>query len=358
MPVGKRRRPGRLEPVRSTPAVAFALALALTAPAAAEDVQPPELLPFRLRATAAGGFVMSGDQRSFLELDLPVAEAQVRGGWIVTEFLALELGLAGGAFFSSTDTPGGLLDVTLGAEAFVTAGPARPFLSLHFGAGVTGDLVRPALRIGAGVDVVLNQELALGPIVTYGHVFEEDTPTATEDAQFLTLGLSFTYRPLAAGAPPPPPVTQRRPARRPPLVMPPPPPPAPTEELMVLIDAAAGTRPRELLVPVLFAYDSTEIVACSISALHALREHLAEEPRIRVLEIEGHADGNGSDEYNDALSLRRAEAIRDWLIAHGVERERLQVTARGERAPIEANDEDAGREQNRRVRFRVIREDQ
>jgi outer membrane protein OmpA-like peptidoglycan-associated protein len=125
---------------------------------------------------------------------------------------------------------------------------------------------------------------------------------------------------------------------------------------MVLIDQAAGTRPRELLVPVLFVFDSTEIVPCSLGALHALREHLAEHPEIRVLEIEGHADMSGSDEYNDALSLRRAEAIRDWLVARAVEPTRLRAVGRGEHAPVEPNDEDAGREQNRRARFRVVSE--
>lgn len=126
---------------------------------------------------------------------------------------------------------------------------------------------------------------------------------------------------------------------------------------MVLIDRAAGTRPRELLVPVLFAFDSTEIVPCSLPSLHALREHLAEHPEIRVLEIEGHADGSGTEEYNDALSLHRAEAIRDWLVEHGVDAARLRVAAQGEREPVEGNEDEAGREQNRRARFRILSED-
>ena len=126
---------------------------------------------------------------------------------------------------------------------------------------------------------------------------------------------------------------------------------------MTLIDRAAGTRPRELLVPVLFQLDSVEIVPCSISALHALLEHLEEHPEIRLLEIEGNADGSGSDEHNDELSLRRAEAIRDWLVERGVEAERLRVAARGERAPVETNDDEEGRAQNRRARFHVLLEE-
>lgn len=126
---------------------------------------------------------------------------------------------------------------------------------------------------------------------------------------------------------------------------------------MALIDEAVGTRPRELLVPVLFAYDSTDIIPCSLPSLHALREHLEANPSIRVLEIEGHADGAGSDAYNDALSLRRAQAIRAWLVERGIAPERLRVSARGERAPVENNDDDGGREQNRRARFHVILEE-
>ncbi|MCA9580098.1 MAG: OmpA family protein, partial [Myxococcales bacterium] len=118
----------------------------------------------------------------------------------------------------------------------------------------------------------------------------------------------------------------------------------------------AGLEPRELLVPVLFHFDSTELVACSVASLRPLRDHLLEHDEIEVLEIEGHADGSGSDAYNRDLSLRRAEAIRDWLVEHGVDPERLRVAARGESAPVEGNDDETGREQNRRARFRVVME--
>ena len=333
----------------------FALFGSLLACGAAHaDDEPP---PIRLRASVAGGVVLSADQQSELLLDLPVVEGQVRAGWAVLDVLVLELALSGGAFFSSELGPGALLDLALGAEAGIDAGVARPWLALHLGAGLTGDLFRPVLRITAGVDVRASREIALGPVLGYGHVFQEDGLGFTDDAQFISLGLSLTWRPARA-EPPPPPVRPPHRERRPPPPPPPPPPPEPTEELMVLIDEAAGTRPRELLVPVLFAYDSTQIVACTLPSLHALREHLDAHPEIRLLEIEGHADGNGSEAYNDALSLRRAEAIRDWLVARGVAPERLRVAARGERAPVEGNEDDAGREQNRRARFRVLMEGQ
>ncbi len=328
----------------------FLLLSAATANARADD--PP---PVRARASAGAGYVVSADQRKQLGLDLPLAEAQLRAGWVATEFLIVEAALSGGAFFSGGRTPGGLIDLSVGAELGVDAPGARPWFSVHAGAGVTGDLVRPVLRIAAGVDVPASPEVTLGPMLEYAHVFQDDGPGFTDDAQFFTLALTLTYRPAPSPPPPPspPPSSPPRRVRRPP----PPPPAQPTEELLELVDRAAGTRPRELLVPVLFAFDSAELVPCSVPALHALLEHLGEHAEIRLLEIEGHADGSGSDEYNDALSLRRAEAIRDWLIAHGVAPERLRVAARGERAPVETNDDGAGREQNRRVRFRVLVEE-
>lgn len=339
-------------------ALAAAVALLACTALAPRAASAEDRLPLRLRGSAGAGFVMSADQHTVLALDLPVTEGRLSVGWIAADFLVLELMVAGGAFFSSARTPGALLDASLGAELGVVTGIVRPYLAVHFGAGLTGTLVRPVLRIGAGLDVIVSDEVALGPALGYGHVFQEDGRGFTDDAQFLTIALSLTYRPPAPAPPPEPapepPPPPRRVRRRPP---PPPPPPTPTAELMVLIDEAAGTRPRELLVPVLFAFDSTEIVPCSLGALHALREHLEQHPEIRLLEIEGHADGSGSEEYNDALSLRRAEAIRDWLVARGVAPERLRVAARGEGAPVESNDEDAGREQNRRARFRVIAEE-
>ncbi|MCZ7687319.1 MAG: OmpA family protein [Sandaracinaceae bacterium] len=339
-------------------ALAAAVALLACTALAPRAASAEDRLPLRLRGSAGAGFVMSADQHTVLALDLPVTEGRLSVGWIAADFLVLELMVAGGAFFSSARTPGALLDASLGAELGVVTGIVRPLprgplrRRPHRHAGAA----RPAHRRGPRRDRLgrgrARPGARLRPRLPGGrarlhrrravphHRAQPHLPSSRA-------GASSRARP----EPPPPP---RRVRRRPP---PPPPPPTPTAELMVLIDEAAGTRPRELLVPVLFAFDSTEIVPCSLGALHALREHLEQHPEIRLLEIEGHADGSGSEEYNDALSLRRAEAIRDWLVARGVAPERLRVAARGEGAPVESNDEDAGREQNRRARFRVIAEE-
>ncbi|MFT3709750.1 MAG: OmpA family protein [Archangium sp.] len=76
-------------------------------------------------------------------------------------------------------------------------------------------------------------------------------------------------------------------------------------------------------------------------------------PDSGVITIEGHTDSIGSDDYNQALSIRRAESIRAALIAKGVAPERLRVVGRGKSSPEVANVDATSRARNRRVRFIV-----
>ena len=73
-----------------------------------------------------------------------------------------------------------------------------------------------------------------------------------------------------------------------------------------------------------------------------------------IVDVIGHADSRGSDEYNQALSERRASSVAGYLLQRGVMRERLYVAGRGESMPVAPNDTDAGRATNRRVEI-VIR---
>lgn len=65
--------------------------------------------------------------------------------------------------------------------------------------------------------------------------------------------------------------------------------------------------------------------------------------------IEGHTDSEGEDAYNRGLSERRATAVRDYLVARGVPAERLTTAGLGEARPVAPNEDDAGRQRNRRV---------
>lgn len=70
--------------------------------------------------------------------------------------------------------------------------------------------------------------------------------------------------------------------------------------------------------------------------------------------IIGHADAKGSNAYNDALSMRRAVSVRDWLASRGVPRDRIEIRGEGETAPVATNKTSSGRAKNRRAEFRVV----
>lgn len=77
-------------------------------------------------------------------------------------------------------------------------------------------------------------------------------------------------------------------------------------------------------------------------------------PEIKV-EIGGHTDSVGSDEYNRDLSDRRARTVMDYFISKGVDADRLSSKGYGEAAPVTGNESVSGRAQNRRVEMRVIK---
>ena len=71
------------------------------------------------------------------------------------------------------------------------------------------------------------------------------------------------------------------------------------------------------------------------------------------LSAEGHTDAVGSDEYNMKLSQRRADAVRDYLVANSIKAENMQAVGMGKANPVASNDNAAGRSQNRRVELVV-----
>ncbi len=74
------------------------------------------------------------------------------------------------------------------------------------------------------------------------------------------------------------------------------------------------------------------------------------------LKIEAHTDSVGDASYNRRLSQQRAESVRDYLVSHGISRQRLVTQGLGERRPIANNATTSGRAQNRRVEIRPLGE--
>lgn len=109
---------------------------------------------------------------------------------------------------------------------------------------------------------------------------------------------------------------------------------------------------------VLFEFDSaTLVVGGAQDTLKRLAEYVLIKPSYKLLVIEGHTDSVGSDAYNLDLSRRRAETIRNWLIAkYRMDPKKIQAVGKGERAPIADNGNYQGRQLNRRVEFTIYRE--
>jgi outer membrane protein OmpA-like peptidoglycan-associated protein len=102
---------------------------------------------------------------------------------------------------------------------------------------------------------------------------------------------------------------------------------------------------------VLFDFDRATLRPEADAILAPALELLQADPTMAV-EIEGHTDWIGSDAYNDGLSQRRAQAVVEWLVARGIERERISAAGRGESEPVATNATAAGRQLNRRVEVR------
>ncbi|MDP4282185.1 MAG: OmpA family protein [Bacteroidota bacterium] len=93
----------------------------------------------------------------------------------------------------------------------------------------------------------------------------------------------------------------------------------------------------------------------SFPALNELVEALKSKSSM-VIEIAGHTDNVGQSEANQKLSSDRANAIRDYLIKHGIGPKRVIAKGYGETQPVASNDTPEGRQQNRRTEVRIISE--
>jgi outer membrane protein OmpA-like peptidoglycan-associated protein len=98
----------------------------------------------------------------------------------------------------------------------------------------------------------------------------------------------------------------------------------------------------------LFATGKSELKSGATANLDKLTTFLTEYPE-RTAAIEGFTDSMGSEEYNQNLSERRADAVKGYLVDKGVDKARLSSAGRGENAPVAGNETAAGRQQNRRV---------
>ncbi len=106
---------------------------------------------------------------------------------------------------------------------------------------------------------------------------------------------------------------------------------------------------------VLFAVDRATLSPRATRSVEKLADFLKKHPKRRVL-IEGFTDITGSDEYNLALSQRRAEAVEERLVSLGIDTGRITSKGYGKKYPVADNDTPEGRQQNRRVEVVILNE--
>ncbi|HLL81461.1 MAG TPA: OmpA family protein, partial [Longimicrobium sp.] len=86
--------------------------------------------------------------------------------------------------------------------------------------------------------------------------------------------------------------------------------------------------------------------------LRAKAEILRANPTVRI-RVEGHADQRGSTEYNLALGQRRAEAVRAWLGAYGIDAGRVSTLSYGKERPLDDGSDEGALARNRRAEFAI-----
>ena len=103
---------------------------------------------------------------------------------------------------------------------------------------------------------------------------------------------------------------------------------------------------------VLFAYDKSNLSDEAKTSLNKLVTVLNNYSDTDI-ELQGHTDSKGSEEYNQALSERRANSVSGYLVGKGINNSRLTIKGFGETIPKYSNDTADGRTQNRRVEFLI-----
>jgi OmpA-OmpF porin, OOP family len=106
-----------------------------------------------------------------------------------------------------------------------------------------------------------------------------------------------------------------------------------------------------------FAFGSAEILPESFPMLQEIADLLKANPNIKLLAVEGHTDNRGSAALNKTLSQNRAASVMKWLTAHAIEAGRLEAHGYGLEKPLVDNDSDENRQKNRRVEFKILKED-
>ena len=127
---------------------------------------------------------------------------------------------------------------------------------------------------------------------------------------------------------------------------------SPVEKDIYLHPIEVGVTVR--LKNIYFDFDKTTLKKESFTELNKVVEFLKQNSSVEI-EIGGHTDAKGSDDYNLNLSQGRSQSVVDYLISQGIESSRLTAQGYGEGRPLDTNGTEEGRAVNRRVEFMVVK---
>jgi OOP family OmpA-OmpF porin len=247
---------------------------------------------------------------------------------------------------------------------FFTDSAVRPFLAGGLGyikhRNVMAEDSDLGLSVGLGLQGKISKHWSTRAQVLYRYD-GDDTSLPAESGYgdwIYSIGLSFDF----GGKEPPPP---------PPAAPPPPPPPPPNPDLdgdgvPNERDKCPNTRPGAVvdldgceveavieLEGVYFDFDKATIKPEGKAVLNEAAALLKKHERV-VVEVAGHTDSIGSETYNQGLSERRANSVKEYLTSQGVTATRLSAKGYGEAQPVASNDTKEGRAENRRVELIVL----
>ena len=218
----------------------------------------------------------------------------------------------------------------------------------------------PAISLGLGLQGKLAKHWSARAQLLYRRDWDGSSyPERSGFSDWIySIGLSFDFG--GTTPPPPPPKPQEAP---------PPPPPNPDldgDGVPNERDKCPNTRPGAVvdldgceveavieLEGVYFDFDKATIKPEGKVVLNEAAALLQKHERV-VVEVAGHTDSVGTDAYNQGLSERRANAVRDYLTGKGVKASRLTARGYGESRPVASNDTKEGRAENRRVELVVL----
>jgi len=127
-----------------------------------------------------------------------------------------------------------------------------------------------------------------------------------------------------------------------------PPPPAPMAPAAPVYETAT------IKSEALFDFDKSDLKPEGKAAINDLDEKIKSKgAQVVDINVVGHTDSIGSEEYNQALSLRRATSVKDYMVSEGIDPGIIDVSGMGESDPVASNDTKEGRAQNRRVDISV-----